>query len=208
MTRPSIYDAAGGMPAFEALAAAHHARCLADPLLEHPFSHTTNPDHVHRLAAYWSEVLGGPAEYSAVASQRSLLRIHASNGAEDELGARFLDCFVAALDDAGIPAEPTLRAALHDYMGWAVTEFMAYAPYGSAGADGRDRAPLVVGRGAAGARKRHPTRRPRLASTGDVLRPWYRHRDHLQRRRDPSRRARRPHGLGVAALHRADRRRR
>ena len=131
MTRPSIYEAAGGMPAFEALAAAHHARCLADPVLEHPFSHTTNPDHVARLAAYWAEVLGGPPAYSAVASQRSLLRIHASNGAEDELGTRFLDCFLAALDDAGIPAEPTLRTALHDYMAWAVDEFMAYAPYGA-----------------------------------------------------------------------------
>jgi hemoglobin len=131
VTRPSIYEAAGGMPAFAALAAAHHARCLADPVLEHPFSHTTNPDHVPRLAAYWAEVLGGPAEYSAVASPRSLLRIHASNGAEAELGDRFLDCFLAALDDADIPAEPTLRAALHDYMAWAVGEFMAYAPYGT-----------------------------------------------------------------------------
>ena len=131
MTRPSIYEAAGGRPAFAALAAAHHARCLADPVLEHPFSHTTNPDHVHRLAAYWAEVLGGPAGYSAVADQRSLLHIHASNGAEDELGARFLDCFVHALDDVGIPDDPELRAALHDYMAWAVGEFMAYAPYGS-----------------------------------------------------------------------------
>ena len=61
VTRPSIYEAAGGMPAFEALAAAHHARCVVDPVLEHPFSHTTNPDHVHNLAAYWAEVLGEPA---------------------------------------------------------------------------------------------------------------------------------------------------
>jgi hemoglobin len=131
MTRSSIYEAAGGMPAFEAVAAAHHARCLADPVLEHPFSHTTNPDHVHNLAAYWAEVLGGPAGYSAIADQRSLLRIHAGNGAEDELGTRFLDCFVHALDDAGIPPDPELRTALHDYMAWAVEEFMAYAPYGS-----------------------------------------------------------------------------
>jgi hemoglobin len=131
VTRPSIYEAAGGMPAFEALAAAHHARCLADPVLEHPFSHTTNPDHVHRLAAYWAEVLGGPAGYSAIADQRSLLRIHASNGAEDELGARFLACFLHALDDVGIPATPELRTALREYMTWAVEAFMAYAPYGS-----------------------------------------------------------------------------
>jgi hemoglobin len=42
--RPSIYEFAGGRPAFRTLAAAHHQRCLADPVLEHPFSHPGNPD--------------------------------------------------------------------------------------------------------------------------------------------------------------------
>jgi hypothetical protein len=30
--RPTLFDFAGGEPAFLALASAHHARCLADPL--------------------------------------------------------------------------------------------------------------------------------------------------------------------------------
>jgi hypothetical protein len=33
MTRPSVFEFAGGEPAFLALAAAHHERCLADPVL-------------------------------------------------------------------------------------------------------------------------------------------------------------------------------
>ena len=49
--RPTLYEFAGGEPAFLALAAAHHARCLADPELNHPFSHADlNPAHVQRLA--------------------------------------------------------------------------------------------------------------------------------------------------------------
>src|SRR3954447_20589796 len=60
MTRPSIYDALGGARALRALAADFHARCVADPVLEHPFSHTSNPEHVERLADFWGEVLGGP----------------------------------------------------------------------------------------------------------------------------------------------------
>jgi hemoglobin len=40
-------------------------------------------------------------------------------------------CFVAALDDAGLPADPELRAALRAYMEWAVQEVMRYAPAGS-----------------------------------------------------------------------------
>lgn len=63
--RGTLFEFAGGSPAFVALAAAHHARCLADPELNHPFSHPDrHPQHVERLAAYWAEVMGGPAEFS------------------------------------------------------------------------------------------------------------------------------------------------
>ena len=73
--RPTLYEYAGGDAAFLALAAAHHERCLADPELNHPFSHPgQNPQHVERLAAYWAEVLGGPPRFSrgaAATSRRS-----------------------------------------------------------------------------------------------------------------------------------------
>src|SRR5206468_2382223 len=62
--RPSIYEFAGGAEAFLALAAATHERCLQDPELNHPFSHTSDPNHLEHLAAYWAEALGGPARYS------------------------------------------------------------------------------------------------------------------------------------------------
>jgi hypothetical protein len=64
VSRPSIYQFAGGDEAFLALAAAHHERCLEDPVLNHPFSHPGEPDHVERLARYWAEVFGGPPRYS------------------------------------------------------------------------------------------------------------------------------------------------
>ena len=63
--RPTLFEFAGGESAFLALASAHHARCLADPELNHPFSHDDqHPQHVERLAAYWAEVLGGPPTYT------------------------------------------------------------------------------------------------------------------------------------------------
>lgn len=63
--RPSLFEHAGGEPAFLALATAHHARCLADPELNHPFSKLDgNPDHIARLGWYWAEVLGGPPLYT------------------------------------------------------------------------------------------------------------------------------------------------
>ena len=126
--RPTLYEFAGGTPAFLALAQAHHARCLADPELNHPFSHPDqHPEHVERLAAYWAEVLGGPPDYSRACGDHSyVVRIHSGNGPIDDLGNRFVECFVAAMDDAGMPKEPEFRAAMRAYMRWATDEMIGH----------------------------------------------------------------------------------
>jgi hemoglobin len=126
--RPTLYDFAGGEPAFLALATAHHERCLADPELNHPFSHPgQHPKHVERLAWYWAEVMGGPPRFSTECTDQSaMLRLHAGNGDITDLGRRFVDCFVHAADDAQLPADPEFRAALRSYMEWAVAEVLAY----------------------------------------------------------------------------------
>jgi hemoglobin len=130
--RPTLFEFAGGERAMLALAAAHHARCLADPELNHPFSHPgQHPRHVERLAAYWGEVLGGPPVYSqSLSDQSSLLAMHAGNGDMTDLGRRFVVCFAQAADDAGLPDDPELRAALHAYMEWAVADVLVYSPQG------------------------------------------------------------------------------
>jgi len=130
--QPSIFEFAGGEQAFLALATAHHERCLQDPVLNHPFSHTGHPDHVQRLASYWAEVFGGPARYTqSCGGQSWMLGIHAGTDAEEELGERFVRCFVQAADDAGLPADVEFRAALRSYMAWAVAQVMAFSPRGS-----------------------------------------------------------------------------
>jgi hemoglobin len=131
--RTTLFEFAGGEPAFLALATAHHARCLADPELNHPFSHgDLDPRHVERLAAYWAEVMGGPPRYSDLpADQSFLLHLHSGNGDMGDLGRRFVTCFVAAADDAGLPDDPEFRAALRAYMEWAVADVLAYSAEGS-----------------------------------------------------------------------------
>jgi hemoglobin len=126
--RPTLYEFAGGEPAFLALATAHHARCLADPELNHPFSHPgQHPLHVQRLAAYWAEVLGGPPAFSQSCGNHSgMLLLHAGNGDMSDLGRRFIDCFMGAADDAGLPDDAEFRAALRTYMRWAVDEVLQY----------------------------------------------------------------------------------
>ncbi len=136
--RPTLYEFAGGDPAFLALATAHHARCLADPELNHPFSHPDgHPRHIERLAAYWAEVLGGPCTYSeSCGDQTTVLQMHAGNGDMGDLGERFVRCFDTAAGDAGLPADREFRAALHAYMCWAVGDVLAYSPEGAVVAPG------------------------------------------------------------------------
>jgi hemoglobin len=129
MARPSIYEFAGGDPAFLALAAAHHERCLQEPEISHAFSHGFNPAHIENLAFYWAEVFGGPARYSERRGGHSgMLEMHARTGAADDWRQRFAACFVQAADDAGLPKESEFRDALRAYMEWATEEVMSYTP--------------------------------------------------------------------------------
>jgi hemoglobin len=124
----TIYEAAGGRQAFLNLARAWHARCLADPVVSHAFSHGYHPQHSERLAAYWAEALGGPSHYTeSMGDESSVVRMHSGNGEHLEMDERAQTCFAHALDDAGFPDDPRLRSTLKAYFRWA-TEAMSAHP--------------------------------------------------------------------------------
>ena len=96
----TIFEAAGGEAGILRLAEAWHRRVLADEVVSHAFSHGFRPDHTERLAAYWTEALGGPAWYSgAMGDETAVLRLHAGNGEHAEMDAELL----AKLDTLNIP---------------------------------------------------------------------------------------------------------
>ena len=132
MSRPSIYEAAGGHEAFLALAAAVTERCIEDRELNHAFSHGLSHNHNENLAAYWEEVFGGPAGYSRNRGGHSgMLSIHAAQGAPDEWGDRFEACFIRGMEDAELPNDSNLRKAMREYIHWATREVNRYSPVGS-----------------------------------------------------------------------------
>jgi hemoglobin len=132
VTRPSIFEFAGGRPAFLALAAAHHERCLQDPELNHPFSHGVNPQHIDNLADYWAEVFGGPPRYSeSLGGQSAMLLIHAGQGEGPTFRSRFVACFLQAAEDVKLPDDLEFRSSLRAYMEWAVADVNQYSPAGS-----------------------------------------------------------------------------
>ena len=123
----TIYEAAGGKQAFLNLAEAWHARCLADPVVSHAFSHGHHHQHTGRLAAYWAEALGGPSDYTkSMGDHSSVVRMHSGNGEHQEMDMLAQICFAQALDDAGLPEDPRLRSTLKAYFLWATTALSAY----------------------------------------------------------------------------------
>ena len=121
----TIYEAAGGRDGLLRLASAWHRRVLEDEVVSHAFSHGFHPQHTERLAAYWSEALGGPTMYSDhYGNETSVARIHSGNGLHEEMDQRAIACFDQALEDVGLATNSKLRRVLHDYFVWATTTTM------------------------------------------------------------------------------------
>lgn len=129
----TVFEAVGGWDGLRRLAAAWHARALADDVVSHAFSHGHHPRHVERLAAYWAEALGGPAVYSTeYGDETAVVRIHSGNGLHEEMDRRAIACFDQALDDVGLAHDERLRGVLHDYFAWATTTTLARYPRSAA----------------------------------------------------------------------------
>ncbi|MFZ0667889.1 MAG: group II truncated hemoglobin [Acidimicrobiales bacterium] len=127
---PTVYEAAGGEAGLLRLAHAWHERVMADEIVSHAFSHGFHPEHTERLAAYWGEALGGPANYSASnGTETEVVRMHSGNGPHDEMDRRAIACFDQALADAGLD-DDQVRQVLHDYFTWATKTTMARYHHG------------------------------------------------------------------------------
>ena len=72
MEPTTIYEAMGGAEVVLALAEAWHRRCLADPILAHPFEHGVHPQHTERLIASEGRASGGNTTLTAVITDAPL----------------------------------------------------------------------------------------------------------------------------------------
>ena len=73
----TLFEAAGGSEGLRRLASAWHDRVMADDVVAHAFSHGLHPRHVERLAAYWTEALGGATTYSdSYGDETTVVKMH------------------------------------------------------------------------------------------------------------------------------------
>jgi hemoglobin len=112
---PSLFEFAGGEAALHHLEATFYASVLADPLLQ-PLFGAGQPQHVDHLTAFTAESFGGPDEFTRELGFQHLIDVHRGLRITDEQRQRFVDLYMAALDEVGMPDDPDFRRAIREHL--------------------------------------------------------------------------------------------
>jgi hemoglobin len=116
---PTLYDWAGGDEALRRLLDCFYDRVEADELLTVFFPGGVSEKHRDHVAAWWSEVFGGPHRYSReLGGYERMLAHHRNLDITDEQRHRFVATMSLAADDARLPSDPEFRSALLAYVEW------------------------------------------------------------------------------------------
>jgi hemoglobin len=116
---PSLYDWAGGQPAISRLINAFYDRVEGDQLICPFFPGGVSQEHREHVTAWWSEVLGGPTDYSdRLGGYANMLAHHRNLAITAEQRFQFAVLMSRAADDAELPGDPEFRAALIGYLEW------------------------------------------------------------------------------------------
>ena len=116
---PSLYRWAGGDAAIRRLIDRFYDRVERDELLSPFFPGGVREAHRAHVAAWWAEVLGGPARYTEeLGGYETMLAHHRELGITPEQRSRFASLLSLAADDAGLPDDPEFRSAFVAYAEW------------------------------------------------------------------------------------------
>lgn len=112
---PTLFEFAGGEAGLHRLESLFYASVLADPLLQ-PLFGAGKPEHVDHLTAFTAESFGGPDRFSRELGFAHLIAVHRGLHITEEQRLRFVELYMAALDAAGMPADPAFRAAVREHV--------------------------------------------------------------------------------------------
>lgn len=119
MAEPTIHDWIGGTQAIARWLDAFYDAVEQDELLAPVFGGRVTREHRDHVTAWWAEVMGGPATYTAEhGGYEHMLAKHRGLAISAEQRLRFVTLLSAAADTAGLPDDPEARAALMGYAEW------------------------------------------------------------------------------------------
>ncbi|WP_336215398.1 group II truncated hemoglobin [Nonomuraea sp. LPB2021202275-12-8] len=112
----SLYEHAGGEEGLRRFIEIFYRGLLADPLLQ-PLFGEGKAGHVDNLTAFTAETFGGPDTFSArMGGFPLLIDAHRGLRIEEEQGRRFVELYMTAADQAGLPDDEPFRAALRSHV--------------------------------------------------------------------------------------------
>jgi hemoglobin len=115
---PTLFEWAGGLPAFERLTAEMYTRVPRDPVLAPVFG-SMSAEHARHVAHFIAEVFGGPALYSTGhGGHAQMVGRHLGRGLTELQRRRWFDLMLDCADAVGLPADPEFRAAFVAYLEW------------------------------------------------------------------------------------------
>lgn len=130
---PTLYEWAGGGPAFRQLIDAFYDRVERDELLGPLFPGGVSEEHRAHVTLWWVEVFGGPADYTGLlGGYERMLAHHRDLAITVEQRRRFAETMSRAADDAGLPDDPEFRAAFVGYVEWGTRLAMHNSQPGAA----------------------------------------------------------------------------
>jgi hemoglobin len=119
MAEPTIFEWAGGRPAFARWLNAFYDLVERDDLLGPVFGGVVTAEHRDHVTTWWCEVMGGPADYTAHnGGYEHMLGKHRGLDVTPEQRLRFVTLLSRAADDASLADDPEFRAAIMGYAEW------------------------------------------------------------------------------------------
>jgi truncated hemoglobin YjbI len=118
-TDPTLFDWAGGYPALLRMTKIFYGTHVPDDPLLGPLFANMPADHPERVAAWLSEVFGGPRLHSErFGGYDRMVSQHIGRGLREEQRVRWVQLLCKSADEAGLPTDPEWRAAFVSYLEW------------------------------------------------------------------------------------------
>jgi hemoglobin len=111
----TIYEHAGGDEAIHRLEEIFYDKVLEDPILRLVFTERM-PTHVDHLTWFTAESFGGPDRFTRELGFQYIINVHRHLGITDEQKQRFVDLYLEALEEVGLPDDEPFRNAVRSHL--------------------------------------------------------------------------------------------
>ena len=111
----SLYEHAGGDEGIHRLEGIFYDKVLEDPVLRLVFTERM-PTHVDHLTWFTAESFGGPDRFTRELGFQYIIDVHRHLKITDEQKQRFVDLYLQALEEAGLPDDEPFRNAVQSHL--------------------------------------------------------------------------------------------